>query len=121
RRWGLRRPQPAAARAGFSPAPGLILFALFVQAVFLVLAYVVISQVTDGAISAAAAIALIAASARFIEPLNQAAQLGNALRSAAAAVDRASELLAEPVLPEADKPVTPGAPADRKGGGEGRG
>lgn len=107
----LRQQKTATTRAVFSAVPGLILFALFVQAVFLVLAYVVISQVTDGAISAAAAIALIAVSARFIEPLNQAAQLGNALRSAAAAVDRASELLAEPVLPEADKPVTPGAPS----------
>ncbi|MEV0293158.1 ABC transporter ATP-binding protein [Nocardia sp. NPDC050710] len=91
--------------------PGLILFALFVQAVFLVLVYVVLGQVTDGAISAAAAIALIAVSARFIEPLNQAAQLGNALRSAAAAADRIDELLAEAILPEADMPVTPGAPS----------
>ncbi|NEW28452.1 ABC transporter ATP-binding protein [Nocardia cyriacigeorgica] len=107
----LRQQKSATTRAVFSAVPGLILFALFVQAVFLVLAYVVISQVTDGAISAAAAIALIAVSARFIEPLNQAAQLGNALRSAAAAVDRATELLAEPVLPEADKAVTPGAPS----------
>jgi len=32
------------------------------------------------------------------------------MRSAAAAVDRVSELLAEPVLPEADSTVTPGAP-----------
>src|SRR5690606_3343248 len=61
----LRQQKTATTRAVFSAVPGLILFALFVQAVFLVLAYVVISQVTDGAISAAAAIALIAVSARF--------------------------------------------------------
>ncbi|MFC6009737.1 ABC transporter ATP-binding protein [Nocardia lasii] len=91
--------------------PGLTVFALFVQAVFLVLAYLAVVQVTDGAISAAAAIALIAVSARFIEPVNQAAQLGTALRSAAAAADRITDLLAEPTLPAATEPVTPGAPA----------
>ncbi|MEU4417468.1 ABC transporter ATP-binding protein [Nocardia salmonicida] len=91
--------------------PGLTVFALFVQAVFLVLAYIAVVQVTDGAISAAAAIALIAVSARFIEPVNQAAQLGTALRSAAAAADRITDLLAESPLPAATEPVTPGAPA----------
>ena len=91
--------------------PGLTVFALFVQAVFLVLAYIAVVQVTDGAISAAAAIALIAVSARFIEPVNQAAQLGTALRSAAAAADRITDLLAESPLPVATNLVTPGAPA----------
>ncbi|MEV0252311.1 ABC transporter ATP-binding protein [Nocardia sp. NPDC050712] len=91
--------------------PGLIVFALFVQAVFLVLVYVVVGRVTDGAISAAVAIALIAVSSRFIEPVNQAAQVGNALRTAASAADRITALLAEPVLPEANTPVTPGAPS----------
>ncbi|WP_446224353.1 ABC transporter ATP-binding protein [Nocardia sp. IBHARD005] len=91
--------------------PGLIVFALFVQAVFLVLAYIAVVQVTDGSVSAAAAIALIAVSARFIEPVNQAAQLGTALRSAAAAADRITDLLAESPLPSPTEPVTPGAPA----------
>ncbi|MFI9506258.1 ABC transporter ATP-binding protein [Nocardia sp. NPDC052566] len=95
----------------FASVPGLIVFSLFVQAVLLVLVYVAVGRVTGGAISAAAAIALIAVSARFIEPVNQAAQLGNALRSAAAAADRITGLLAEPTLPEADTAVTPGAPA----------
>lgn len=101
----------AASKLVFASVPGLILFALCVQAVFLVLVYVAVGRVTDGAVSAAVAIALIAVSSRFIEPLNQAAQLGNALRSAAAAADRITELLAEPVLPEAQTPVTPGAPS----------
>ncbi|WP_194817317.1 ABC transporter ATP-binding protein [Nocardia sp. XZ_19_385] len=91
--------------------PGLIVFALFVQAVFLVLVYVVVGRVTGGAMSAAAAIALVAVSSRFIEPVNQAAQVGNALRSAASAADRITALLAEPVLPEAAEPVTSGAPS----------
>lgn len=106
----LHRQRSATARMVFTAVPGLIVFTLFVQAVFLVLAYVVVSQVTDGAISAAVAIALIAVSSRFIEPLNQAAQLGIGLRSAAAAIDRVTGLLAEDTLPEAQTAVTPGAP-----------
>ncbi|WP_433661670.1 ABC transporter ATP-binding protein [Nocardia sp. CA-128927] len=101
----------AISRLMFATVPGLIVFGLFVQAVFLVLVYVAVGRVTEGAISAAAAIALIAVSSRFIEPLNQAAQLANALRSAAAASDRVTTLLAEPVLPEAKTAVTPGAPS----------
>ncbi|MFI9406401.1 ABC transporter ATP-binding protein [Nocardia sp. NPDC052316] len=104
----LHRQRSAMTRMVFTAVPGLIVFSLFVQAVFLVLTYVVVGLVTDGAVSAAAAIALIAVSSRFIEPLNQAAQLGNGLRAAAAAVDRVTELLAEPVLPEATAPVAPG-------------
>ncbi|WP_433195636.1 ABC transporter ATP-binding protein [Nocardia sp. CA-107356] len=107
----LVRQRSAITRLMFATVPGLIVFALFVQAVFLVLVYIAVGRVTDGAISAAAAIALIAVSARFIEPLNQAAQLSNALRSAAAAADRVTGLLAEPVLPEAKSPVAPGAPS----------
>jgi len=106
----LSRQKSANDRTVFTAVPGIIVFALAVQATFLILTYIVVAQATAGTLSAAAAIALIAVAARFIEPLNQAAQLGNAMRSAAAAVDRVSELLAEPVLPEADSPVTPGAP-----------
>ncbi|WP_107654131.1 ABC transporter ATP-binding protein [Nocardia suismassiliense] len=101
----------AISRLMVATVPGLIVFGLFVQAVFLLLVYVAVGRVTEGAISAAAAIALIAVSSRFIEPLNQAAQLANALRSAAAAADRVGTLLAEPVLPEAKTAVTPGVPA----------
>ncbi|WP_227998457.1 ABC transporter ATP-binding protein [Nocardia australiensis] len=107
----LTRQRSAISRLMFATVPGLIVFALFVQAVFLVLVYLAVGRMTDGAISAAATIALIAVSARFIEPLNQAAQLGNALRSAAAAADRVTELLAQPALPESKKPVIPGAPS----------
>ncbi|WP_405179580.1 ABC transporter ATP-binding protein/permease [Nocardia sp. NBC_01377] len=105
----LHRQRAAIARQVFTSVPGLIVFALFVQAVFLVLAYIVVARVTDGAISVAAAIALIAVSSRFIEPLNLAAQLENGLRAAATAVERVSALLDEPTLPEASAPVTPGA------------
>ncbi|AYF77116.1 ABC transporter ATP-binding protein [Nocardia yunnanensis] len=94
----------------FASVPGLIVFSLCVQAIFLVLVYLVVGRVTGGAISAAAAIALIAVSARFIEPLTQAASLGGALRIATSAAERISALLAEPALPQPDSDVTPGAP-----------
>ncbi|MFB8002090.1 ABC transporter ATP-binding protein [Nocardia sp. NPDC056000] len=107
----LARQRKAASGLLFASVPGLIVFALCVQAVFLVLVYLVVGQVTGGSISAAAAIALIAVSARFIEPLNQAAQLGTALRSAASAAERVTTLLAEPALPQADSDPEPGAPS----------
>ncbi|MEV6069875.1 ABC transporter ATP-binding protein [Nocardia sp. NPDC052001] len=107
----LARQRKAASGLLSASVPGLIVFALCVQAVFLVLVYLVVGQVTGGSISAAAAIALIAVSARFIEPLNQAAQLGTALRSAASAAERVTTLLAEPALPQADSDPEPGAPS----------
>ncbi|MBL1075260.1 ABC transporter ATP-binding protein [Nocardia sp. 2] len=107
----LAQQRKAASALLLASVPGLIVFSLCVQAVFLVLVYLVVGQVTGGSITAAAAIALIAVSSRFIEPLNQAAQLGTALRTAAAAADRVTALLAEPTLPQADSEVTPGAPS----------
>ncbi|MGW0251023.1 ABC transporter ATP-binding protein [Nocardia goodfellowii] len=101
----------ASLRMIVASVPGLIVFALCVQAVFLVLVYVVVGRVTGGELSAAAAIALVAVSSRFIEPVNQAAQVGNALRTAASAADRVTDLLAVPALPEFSGPVTPGAPS----------
>lgn len=106
----LHRQRSANSRVTFTSVPGIVVFALLVQAVFLVLAYIVVSRVTGGAISAATAIALIAVSSRFIEPLNQAAQLGSGLRSTTTAAERVTEFLAEVTLPESDTPVTPGAP-----------
>ncbi|MFC3964522.1 ABC transporter ATP-binding protein [Nocardia jiangsuensis] len=109
----LRRQRSETTRTVFTSVPGLIVFELFVQAVFLVLVYVVITQATGGSVSAAVAVALIAVSARFVEPLTQAAQIGNGLRTARNSLDRVTELLAEPVLPEAAAAVTPGAPEVR--------
>ncbi|MTJ60894.1 ATP-binding cassette domain-containing protein [Nocardia seriolae] len=105
----LARQRKAASGLLVAAVPGLIVFSLVVQAIFLVLVYLVVGRATDGAISAAAAIALIAVSSRFIEPLTQAAQLGGALRTAAAAADRVTALLSEPALPQPDSPVRPGA------------
>jgi ATP-binding cassette subfamily B protein len=106
----LAEQKSASTKLVFASVPGLIVFSLSIQAVFLVLAYIVVSRVTGGSLSVPAAIALIAVSARFIEPLNLAAQLGNGLRGAGAAVDRVTELLNEPTLPESREPVVPEAP-----------
>ncbi|WP_040788627.1 ABC transporter ATP-binding protein [Nocardia paucivorans] len=106
----LERQKSALVGGVFSAVPGLIAFAVVVQAVFLVLTYIAVGRATGGDISVVAAIALIAVASRFVEPLNQAAQLGTALRSAGSAVDRVTALLAEPVLPESVTEVRPGPP-----------
>ncbi|WP_037164452.1 ABC transporter ATP-binding protein [Rhodococcoides fascians] len=113
----LEAQKSAATRNVVSAVTGVIMFGLLVQAAFLALTYVVVGQVTGGAISTAAAIALIAVSARFIEPLNQAAQIGTALRSASTSIARATELLVEPALPETNSSVQPDAPAVEFTGG----
>ncbi|MGI5221446.1 ABC transporter ATP-binding protein [Nocardia sp. CA-290969] len=106
----LEEQRSASTKLVYTSVPGLIVFSLCIQAVFLVLAYIVVSRATGGSISAPVAIALIAVSARFIEPLTLAAQLGTGLRGAAASVERLTELLNTPTLPEFRGPVTPGAP-----------
>ncbi|WP_280335400.1 ABC transporter ATP-binding protein [Nocardia wallacei] len=106
----LRAQQQASNRLLFASVPGLMVFALCVQAVFLILVSVVVARGTGGQLAVPAAIALIAVSARFIEPINRAAQLSNALRSAADAAGRITEFLAVRDLGEAVEPVEPGAP-----------
>ncbi|RDI46178.1 ABC transporter ATP-binding protein [Nocardia mexicana] len=106
----LRRQQQASTSLIFASVPGLMVFALCVQAVFVILVSVIVARGTGGDLSIPAAIALIAVSSRFIEPINRAAQLSNALRSAADAADRITAFLAVRDLGEATEPVEPGAP-----------
>lgn len=87
--------------------PGLVVFSFLVQLTFIGLVYLVISFASGGTLSAPAAIALIAVSSRFIDPLNQAAELATAVRGAANAADRITELLETPTLPESDSPLQP--------------
>ncbi|WP_336632677.1 MULTISPECIES: ABC transporter ATP-binding protein [unclassified Microbacterium] len=108
---GLHQALQAQRRVGrglvFASIPGLVVFSLLVQLTFLGLVYLVISLATGGTLSVPAAIALIAVSSRFIDPLNQAAELSTAVRGAANAADRVSALLETPTLPEAMAPVHP--------------
>ncbi|MBF6171466.1 ABC transporter ATP-binding protein [Nocardia blacklockiae] len=106
----LREQRRASTRLLFASVPGLMVFALCVQIVFLILVSVIVARGTGGELAVPAAIALIAVSARFIEPINRAAQLSNALRGAADAAGRITEFLAVRDLGEAVDPVEPGAP-----------
>lgn len=106
----LAEQQRAATGLVFASVPGLMVFALCVQAVFLVLVAVAVGRGTGGELAVPAAIALIAVSSRFIEPLNRAAQLATGLRSAADAAERITGFLATADLAEASGPVEPGAP-----------
>ncbi|PSR59682.1 MULTISPECIES: ABC transporter ATP-binding protein [Nocardia] len=106
----LREQEAAAKRMIVASVPGLMVFALCVQIVFLIVVSVVVARGTGGDLSIPATIALIAVTSRFIEPINRAAQLSTAIRSAADAADRITNFLAERDLAEAADPVTPGAP-----------
>lgn len=102
---GMQRALTAQRRAGrglvLASIPGTVVFSLLVQLSFILLAYLAVSFVAGGSISIAAAVALIAVSSRFIEPLTQASELSSAMRGATQAADRVAALLAEPSLPEA--------------------
>ncbi|MBO0853947.1 MAG: ABC transporter ATP-binding protein [Nocardia sp.] len=100
----------ASTRMMVASVPGLMIFALCVQIVFLILVSVLVARTTGGGLAVPAAIALIAVSSRFIEPINRAAQLSTAIRGAGEAADKISDFLAEHDLPEATEPVTPDAP-----------
>ncbi|OBA54844.1 ABC transporter [Nocardia sp. 852002-20019_SCH5090214] len=106
----LREQEAASKRMIVASVPGLMVFALCVQIVFLIVVSVVVARGTGGDLSIPATIALIAVTSRFIEPINRAAQLSTAIRSAADAADRITNFLAERDLAEAAEPVTPGAP-----------
>ncbi|MGA4786013.1 ABC transporter ATP-binding protein [Nocardia sp. AB354] len=106
----LREQEAASKRMIVASVPGLMVFALCVQIVFLIVVSVVVARGTGGDLSIPATIALIAVTSRFIEPINRAAQLSTAIRSAADAADRITNFLAERDLAEAAESVTPGAP-----------
>ena len=79
--------------------PGQIGFSLIVQLTFILLVYVVIARTFSAELSAPAAIALIAVTARFTDPLNTAAVMATALRGSVAAAERVTALLSEPLMP----------------------
>ncbi|MEU6561211.1 ABC transporter ATP-binding protein [Nocardia nova] len=104
----LEEQRGAARRMIAASVPGLMVFALCVQIVFLVVVAVIVGRGTGGDLSIPVTIALIAVTARFIEPINRAAQLSTAIRSAGDAAERITDFLAEHDLAEATEPVTPG-------------
>ncbi|MGW4371748.1 ABC transporter ATP-binding protein [Nocardia takedensis] len=89
--------------------PGLALFSFVVQLTFIPLVWLAISLATAGDVSAPVAIALIVVSARFVDPLNQAAELATSIRRALLAVKKIDTFLDIPVITE---PANPEQPTD---------
>jgi ATP-binding cassette, subfamily B, bacterial IrtB/YbtQ len=82
----------------FAMVPGMLVFSFVLQLAFIGLVYLSVTLATGGEIAAAAAIALIAVSSRFVEPLTQATELGGAIRAASSAARRIHELRSTPTL-----------------------
>ncbi|MEU4311477.1 ABC transporter ATP-binding protein [Nocardia sp. NPDC024068] len=108
-RAALREQGRATTRAIGASVPGLVIFSFVVQLTFIPLVWLVISLATSGDISVPVAIALIVVSSRFVEPLNQAAELSTAIRRAMVAVNKINKFLDGPVVAE---PAEPAQPAD---------
>ncbi|OLT16968.1 ABC transporter [Pseudonocardia sp. CNS-139] len=87
--------------------PGLISFGLAIQAAFTVVLVLGVDLALGGTLSAGALIGLLALTARFVEPLSEAAGLGAALQRTRQALDRIEEVLHARPLPEPAAPRTP--------------
>ncbi|WP_406267287.1 ABC transporter ATP-binding protein/permease [Streptomyces sp. NBC_00191] len=87
--------------------PGLISFALVVQAAFTVILVTGTYLALDGGLDVAKLLAILVLSARFTEPIAETAVLGSTLRTARSALDRVSDLLEQPQLPQQDDPRVP--------------
>lgn len=80
--------------------PGQLAFSLVVQLTFILLIYTVLALALDGQFEVPAAIALIAVTSRFIDPLTTAAVMSTAVRGASNSAHRIAQLLDEPVIPD---------------------
>lgn len=87
--------------------PGFAVFVLVVQLAFTVVLLFGTSLALGGAIDAPELLALLVLSARYVEPLIAAADLGGALRISRNSLARMDDLLAVKPLPE---PLTPALP-----------
>ncbi|MFJ9113662.1 ABC transporter ATP-binding protein [Streptomyces sp. NPDC102283] len=97
----------ASRRVLMTGVPGLVSFALVVQAAFTVVLVTGVYLALEGGLDVAKLLAILVLAARFTEPIAEAAVLGSTLRTARAALDRIAELLAEPRLPQTAHPLTP--------------
>ncbi|MEW1683684.1 ABC transporter ATP-binding protein [Streptomyces sp. T12] len=103
----LRTQTEASRRVLVTGVPGLIGFALAIQAAFTVVLVAGVYLVLDGDLGVAELLALLVLAVRFTEPIAETAVLGSTLRTAGAALDRVAGLLAEPTLPRPDRPAVP--------------
>ncbi|MEJ8634759.1 ABC transporter ATP-binding protein [Streptomyces sp. MS2.AVA.5] len=97
----------ASRRVLVTGVPGLISFALVIQAAFTVILVTGTYLVLDGGLDVAKLLAILVLAARFTEPIAETAVLGSTLRTARSALDRVADLLAEPCLPQPDDPRLP--------------
>jgi ATP-binding cassette subfamily B protein len=72
--------------------PGMVVFSFVLQLAFIALVYLLVVLALGGGIAPAAAVALIAVSSRFIEPLSQASELSAAIRAATNSAARITAL-----------------------------
>ncbi|GAB3595493.1 ABC transporter ATP-binding protein [Microbacterium tumbae] len=91
----------------WASVPGLVVFSFLVQLTFVLLVFLTVTLAAGAELSVPSAIALIAVSSRFVDPLNQAAELTTAMRGAANAAGRITSLLATPALPEPEGDARP--------------
>ncbi|BBC32414.1 ABC transporter [Streptomyces graminofaciens] len=103
----LRTQTEASRRSLVTGVPGLISFALVIQAAFTVILVTGTYLALDGSLDVAKLLAILVLAVRFTEPIAETAVLGSTLRTARSALDRVADLLAQPVLPPADDPRVP--------------
>lgn len=97
--------QRAGRRLLIMGVPGIITFAIVIQAVFVVIIVLGVRLTLDGSLPAPELLALLVRSVRFVEPLILVADIGGGLSIARNALDRMDVLLATPPLPEPDQPA----------------
>ncbi|MGC2999979.1 ABC transporter ATP-binding protein [Streptomyces sp. G35A] len=103
----LRTQTEASRRVLVTGVPGLIGFALVIQAAFTVVLVAGVYLALDGDLGVAELLALLVLAVRFTEPIAETAVLGSTLRTAGAALGRVADLLAQPTLPAPDEPKVP--------------
>ncbi|MFG2791802.1 ABC transporter ATP-binding protein [Streptomyces sp. NPDC048419] len=105
----LRTQTEASRRVLVTGVPGLVGFALVIQAAFTAVLLTGTYLALDGTLDAAKLLALLVLAVRFTEPISETAVLGSALNTARAALDQVADLLAQPTLPEPAAPRVPAA------------
>lgn len=103
----LRTQTEASRRVLVTGVPGLIGFALVIQAAFTVVLVTGTYLALDGGLDVPKLLALLVLAVRFTEPLTETAVLGSALNTARSALDQVADLLAQPTLPQPDAPRVP--------------
>lgn len=91
--------------------PGIVSFALVVQAVFVLLVVVGVRFALDGSLPAPELLALLVLAVRFVEPLSLVADVGGGLAIARNSLDRMDTLLSTNPLPEPARPSPPSGDA----------